>query len=97
MLQVLLHQLRICSLGDDNETTLCRPSEENFSWRSLVVLGDVENGVVLEQDLSLVGGIPVQLAEAQWAKGRVGSHGDVLRLSELDQLRLGEVGMMLCQ
>ena len=49
VVEVLANELRVGSLGDDDDALLGRPPKENLSSSPVVLLGDLEDGLVLEE------------------------------------------------
>lgn len=60
-----------------------------------MLLGDGGDGIVLEEDGSVVGLLPLELNERGGAERRVGGDGNALLLGELDEGLLDEVGVVL--
>ena len=97
VVQVLSHEDGVSSLGDDDDTLLGRPPEEDLSRSPVVCLGDGVDSLVLEEQRALVRTLPVELTEGEGTEGRVSHNSNLLRLSELDKVLLDEVRVVLCK
>ena len=95
--EVLADELGVGGLGDDDDALLGRPPEEDLSSSAVVLLGDLEDRLVLEQQRALVRALPIELTEGEGTEGGVGHDGDLLALSELHEVLLDEVGVVLCE
>lgn len=93
--QVLLQTLLVVALGDDSNSSLGAPSQEDLSRGLVVLLSESSDGGVLEEDRGVLGLLPVELNEGLWAEGRVCGNGNTLGLSQLDESGLDEVWVVL--
>lgn len=93
--EVLLHNGRARGLGDDSETLLGGPSEEDLGRGLVVLLGEALEEIMLHEGRDGLGAVHVELDEAGRAEGRVGGDGDALLLGEADELGLLKVGVKL--
>lgn len=62
-LQVLQQPALGVGLGDDGQSALGGPAQENLCGGALVLLGDGSDGGVLEENGGVVGLLPVELDE----------------------------------
>ena len=83
------------ALGDDSDSTLGAPPQNDLSRGTLMRLCDARDRLVLKQLGGVVCLFPIESDKRQRAKGRVSSKGDVLALGERDELLLHEVGVVL--
>lgn len=68
-LEVLGHDSRARSLGDDGKATLGSPSEEDLGRGLVVLLSETLKDLVLHEGRSRLGDIHVELDEASGAEG----------------------------
>lgn len=94
-IQVLGQDLWSRGLGDDGQASLGGPSEEDLSDRLVVLGGNLLDDGVLQQRGGALGSRHIQLHEAGGAEGGVGCDGDALSLSQVDEVGLLEVRVVL--
>lgn len=94
-LEVLLQSLDAVGLGDDDNLSLRAPTEDDLAGGLAVLGGQAGDGLRLEEGLGVLGPGVVQLEEGLGAEGGVTGDGDVVLLGHLDELGLGEVGVVL--
>lgn len=82
-------------LGNDSEAALRGPAQEDLGGLLAVLLGQVDDQLVLHERDEGVGVLEAEGQEASGAEGRVGGDGDALGLAEVQQLLLDEVGVVL--
>lgn len=93
--EVLLQSVDTVGLGDNNDVSLGAPSQEHLARRHVVLLGGGLDGVNLKERLELLGPGVVQLDERGRPEGGVSGNGDVVLLCHGNELRLGQVGVVL--
>jgi hypothetical protein len=79
--------------GDDGDSSLGGPSEENLSVGLVVSLADGADDLGLEERVNTSG--HAELVERLRTERRVGGDGNAEGLAELDEGLLGEVGVVL--
>lgn len=82
-------------LGDDSKTTLGSPAEKDLGRLLVVLLGNGRDSGLLEERDKVGGVLHVELLEGSRTEGRVGGDGNALVGSQLDQVRLDQVGVVL--
>lgn len=83
----------VVGLGDDSETLLDSPAEENLCGGLAVGLGNRTDGVVLEEGGKVT--VHVELTVRLRAEGGVGSDSDIKGLAKGNEPLLGEVRVEL--
>lgn len=94
-LQVLLETALVVGLGNDSNSALSGPSEENLGCGLSVLVGNLLDQVVLEEERSVLGALHVKLVVRRGTEGGVGSDVDVVLLADVDELLLDEVWVVL--
>lgn len=93
---VLGQVLGAITLGDDSNTALGRPAEEDLRSGHAVLLSNGVDGLVVEEKLNTLETVhTLDLLEALGTEGGVGSDLDTLALSPLNELALSKVGVVL--
>lgn len=96
-IQVLRQSPRVVRLGNDRDSSLRSPAEEDLSRGLAVLVSQALDGLVVEEQVYALGAVgedALELDEALGAEGGVGGDGDVVLLGEGDELGLDEVGVV---
>lgn len=97
-LQVLLQAADVVGFWDDGDAPLGGPAEQDLGRGLAGSVGGLLDGFGLEQQGHLLGPLAEcggEFEEALRAEGRVGRHGDLVLLGQVDQARLNEVRVVL--
>ncbi len=94
-LEILLQPLVIVALGNDGQSSLRCPSQQDLCWGTFVLLGDLGHDRVLEENGGVLRLLPFELDEGLWAEGRVGGYGYAFGFGELEKSGLHKVGVVL--
>jgi hypothetical protein len=93
--QVLRKTALVVALGDNGNTALSGPAQQDLRRALAVSVGDGLHDLVVKQHGGVLCLLHVELDERQRAERAVGGHGDVALLAELEEGLLGEVGVVL--